>query len=247
MAYFVLRFAAALGVAAPVLLACGADSGSSGRQPPAHADLGVDVGELSPVVDNPYVAFAAVKRAVYAGEELDPENGEVVKVRVESTVRDAPETVAGTKVTVVDVSDYEDGELVEKTADYYAQHRSGVVYYLGERVDDYEDGEIRGHGGQWLAGESGNRAGVFMPAAPKVGDVFEQERAPGVAEDRSTVLATGRTVTVPAGTFSDCIETEDFDPLGKSTMRKVYCRGVGLVREDYGNGHALELIEVETR
>src|SRR5439155_13781734 len=48
-----------------------------------------------------------------------------------------------------------------------------------------DHGRISGHEGQWLVGEHGNRAGVFMPAAPRVGDVFEQERAPGVAEDRS--------------------------------------------------------------
>ena len=80
-----------------------------------------------------------------------------------------------------------------------------------------------------------------------MGDVFEQERAPGVAQDRSKVLTGGLTVTVPAGTFKNCIETEDFDPIGKTTMRKVYCPGVGLVREVYGEGQSIELIELETR
>ena len=247
MARFVLRFTVALSVAAPVLLSCSSDSGSPGHGPRARADLGVDVAELSPVVDNPYVAFASVRRAVYEGEEPDAETHGATKVRVESTVRDTLETVAGAKVTVVEVSDFDDGELVEKTTDYYAQHRSGVVYYMGERVDDYEGGKIIGHGGQWLAGEHGNWAGVFMPAAPKVGDVFEQERAPGVAEDRSRVVATGRTVTVPAGTFRDCIVTEDFDPVGRTTQGKVYCRGVGLVREVFGKGRSLDLITLETR
>jgi hypothetical protein len=60
---------------------------------------------------------------------------------------------------------------------------------------------------------------MFMPAAPQVGDVLEQERAPGIAEDRSTVIATGVAVTVPAGTFNSCIETEDFDPIGMVTAQ----------------------------
>ena len=70
-----------------------------------------------------------------------------------------------------------------------------------------------------------------MPADPKVGDTFEQERAPGVAEDRSTVVAAGVAVETPAGSFDDCIKTRDFAPLDKSTEFKFYCQGVGLVRE----------------
>ncbi len=82
---------------------------------------------------------------------------------------------------------------------------------------------------------------MFMPAAPTVGDVFEQERAPGVAEDQSKVVATGRTVKVPAGTYKDCIETEDHDPIGKTSQRKTYGRGVGLLSEK-APGRKLELI-----
>jgi hypothetical protein len=234
-----------IGVASLLMLACGRTSGPRAHAPPAGPDLGVNPAEMSPKVDNPYVALATVRHAIYEGEE--PEGNKVMRVRVESTVRDSPETVAGIRVTAVDVSDYEAGELVERTIDYYAQHRSGDVYYVGERVEDYEGGKVVGHGGQWLAGEHGNHAGVFMPANPRVGDVFEQERAPGIAEDRSTVIAIGVTATTPAGTFRDCVETEDFDPISKTTMRKLTCRGVGLVRETYRAGHKLELVKFEPR
>ncbi len=231
MTRFILRFTAALGVAVLSLSAFGLATRSSGQEGAASPDLGVDVATLSPVIDNPYVAFASLKRAVYEGKERDLETGKTVKVRVEVTVRDTAETVAGVKVTVVEVRDYDDGELVEETLDYYAQDSAGVVYYIGERVDDVEGGQVVGHEGQWMAGEQGARVGVFMPATPQVGAVFEQERAPGVAEDRSKVVAVGKAVKVAAGTFKECIETEDFDPIGKTTMRKIYCRGVGLVRE----------------
>jgi hypothetical protein len=247
MSRFVLLRALVLGCTAPALLAATVDADKPGPEGKAQADLGVEVSELSPVIANPYVAFASMKRAVFEGEELDTETGEAVEIRVEVTVRDVHATVAGVEVTVVEVSDFEDGELVEKTEDYYAQHRSGSVYYIGEKVDDYDDGEIVSHGGQWRAGEDGARAGMFMPAAPKVGDVFETERAPGVAEDRSKVVAAGTTVTVPAGTYKDCIETEDFDPIGKTSQRKCYCRGVGLVQEIFGEGKSLQLVELEAR
>jgi len=139
--------------------------------------------------------------------------------------------VGGFPVTVVEVKEFEDGELVERTLDYYAQCGDGSVWYVGEKVDDYEDGEIVGHEGQWQAGEAGAEPGLFMPAEPKVGETFEQERAPGVAEDRSTVEAVGVKVTTPAGMFDDCIRTKDFAPLDNITEFKLYCPNVGMVRE----------------
>lgn len=245
-----LRLNLVLGVAA-TLLACGGESSKApSPEPVATATTphpGVDAAGLSPVVDNPYVAFSTVKRSVYEGTEFDPEARKSIRVRVETSVRDTPETVAGMRVTVVDVSDFQEGELVEKTVDYYAQSSSGDVYYIGERVNDYEGGKVIGHGGTWLTGENGARAGVFMPKTPKVGDAFEQERAPGIAEDRSKIIATNLTVTVPAGTFKDCIETEDYAPIDKRTQRKCYCKGVGLVREIFGQGGSIELIKLETR
>jgi hypothetical protein len=81
-----------------------------------------------------------------------------------------------------------------------------------------------------------------MPAEPKVGDAFEQERAPGVAEDQSKVVAEGLEVRTPAGTFSDCIKTEDYAPLDDVTEFKFYCPDVGLVREEPPGGR-LDLIE----
>ena len=208
----------------------------------------VDMKQLAPVVDNAYVAFASLKRAVYAGKERDPESGKMVEIRVEVVPRPAPEKVAGIPVTVVEVTDFEAGEMVEKTLDYYAQDAAGNAYYVGEKVDDFEDGKVVGHGGQWLAGVNGAKPGLFMPAKPKVGDVFEQERAPGIAEDRSTVVAVGVSVTVPAGTFSNCIQTEDFDPVGKTTQNKFFAPGVGLVKEILSDGKStIELVKRETR
>jgi len=204
---------------------------AAGEEDATAKDIGVDPTALSPTVSHPLVAFSTLKRAVFTGKERDPDTGKSFKVRMELAVRDTTQMIAGVEATIVDVTEWADGEVVEKTRDFYAQHASGDVYYVGEEVDDYDGDNVVGHEGQWVAGENGNQAGVFMPAAPKVGDVFEQERAPGIAEDRTKVLAVNRTVKVPAGTFKDCIETEDYDPIGKSTMRKWYCPGVGLVKE----------------
>lgn len=226
-------YTAALGVAIAsiaLLVACG---GGDGSEQPTPSLNGADYWAK---VDNPFFPLSSLGPQVYEGEEADPDTGETIQIRIESTVLPDTDVVAGVEVTVVEAKDFEDGELVESTLDYYAQRKDGTVYYFGERVDEHEDGEVVGHGGQWLAGEGSNQPGVFMPADPEVGDEFEQERAPGVAEDRSKVIAVDQEVTTPAGTFANCIKTEDFDPLSDVTEFKYYCREIGLVREEPPGG-----------
>ena len=201
----------------------------------------IDPADFQAEVDNPFFPLASLGPKVFEGEERDPETGEVIETRLESTVLPDTDVVAGVEVTVVEEKDYEDGELIESTLDYYAQHRDGSVYYFGERVDDYEGGEVVGHKGTWLAGEGENRPGIYMPARPEVGQKFEQEKAPGIAEDRSEIVAVEQEVTTPAGTFTGCIKTEDFAPLDNATEFKYYCADVGLVLEEPLGGH-LDLI-----
>ncbi len=203
----------------------------------------IDEEDLSADVDNPLFPLPPMALLVYEGEKED--EGDVIDTRVEARVLPETEEVADVEVRAVLVEEYEDGELVERTLDFYAQDRDGTVLYMGELVDEIEDGEVVGHGGQWLAGEGDNLPGTFMPADPQVGDVFEQERAPGIAEDRSEVVATGIRVRVPAGTFRGCIKTRDFDPIGGGTESKYYCPGVGLVREEAEDEH-LDLVSVGT-
>ncbi len=178
--------------------------------------------------------LTTVTKKIFEGEETDPDDGETITLRVEEVVQPDPIVINGMEVRVIEAKDIEDGELIELTLDYYAQGPDGVVYYVGEDVDDYEDGEVVGHGGAWIAGVDGNLPGIFMLADPQVGDVFEQERAPGVAEDTSTVVALDVAITVPAGSFTGCMETEDINPLepDSAVEHKFYCPGVGLVREE---------------
>ena len=204
----------------------------------------VDLGRLGPIVTNPFFPLASLRSTVLEGEEEDPDTGETIQTRVELTVRPETTTVAGVEVTVAEVKEYEDGELVEATLDYYAQDPEGTVYYLGERVDVYEDGTLIGHEGSWLAGEGANQPGVYMPAHPEAGQVFEQERAPGTAEDRSTVLAVEQSIVTPAGALSGCLQVEDFAPIEGGSGEKYYCPGVGIAGETFEGG-SLELVAFE--
>jgi hypothetical protein len=204
-----------------------------------------DGSSLSPVVTNPLFPLASLRSTVLEGKEEDSETGETIETRVELTVLPETTAVAGVEVTVTEVKEYEDSELVEATLDYYAQDANGTVYYLGERVDMYEEGSVIGHSGTWLAGERANQPGVYMPAHPEVGQVFEQERAPGVAEDQSTILAVNQSIVTEAGEFSGCLHVEDFAPVEGGADEKYYCPGVGIAREVFEGG-SLDLVAFES-
>ncbi|MDO8612016.1 MAG: hypothetical protein Q7R32_04245 [Dehalococcoidia bacterium] len=235
-----------LALGSVLLGACG---GGGGKKTPAPAAspteegtpaTGLNPADFQASVDNPFFPLSSLGLTVFEGQE-PTDAGEVVQVRLETTVLPDTDVVAGIEVTVVEDKAFEDGELVESTLDYYAQHRDGSVYYFGERVDEYEGGKVVGHAGQWLTGEGDNQPGVYMPAKLVLDQTFEQEKAPGVAEDQSKVVALDQAVTTPAGSFSGCIKTEDFSPLDNATEFKFYCPDIGLVREEPPGGH-LDLI-----
>ncbi len=197
--------------------------------------------DLSATVDNPFFPLVPGSSRRYEGQEVDPDTGETIALSVDEHVSAVPNEIAGAPVTTLEVQEYADGQLTETTTDYHAQAPDGTVYYLGEDVNMYEDGQLVRHEGAWIAGEGANQAGEFMPAEPMVGQRFAQEQAPGVAEDIATVVAIDLTVETPAGTFDGCIKTEDINPLNQSIEYKYYCPEVGLVREENADG-SLDLV-----
>jgi hypothetical protein len=207
------------------------------------ATSAINAADFQAKVDNTLLPLSTLGPQLFEGEERDPDTSEIVRTRVESAVLPTTDKVAGVEVTVVNEKDYQNGELVESTLDYFAQHRSGDVYYFGERVDTYEGGKIVGHEGSWLAGEGKNQPGIIMPAHPTVGQKFQQEKAPGIAEDELTVLSLTESVTVPAGSFTGCLKATDFNPLDSVTEHKWYCPGVGMVHEEFPEGH-LDLVQI---
>lgn len=190
-------------------------------------DIGVcdpRAGSFTTEIDNPFFPLPVGHRVVLEGEE----GGLEVVVRI--TVLDETETVAGVETRVVEEHESEGGRVAEISRNFFAQTDTGTVCYFGEEVDDYDaEGNVVSHGGEWRAGEDGNRAGIFMPARLRVGQAFQQEVAPGVAEDQSKVVALGETTEVPAGTFTDTATLLDRDVLDGGEDTKVYARGVGLI------------------
>jgi hypothetical protein len=95
---------------------------------------------------------------------------------------------------------------------------------------------------------NGAKPGIVMQGSPKVGDLYRQEFAVGVAEDMAEVLSLNESTTVPAGTFHNCIETKDFSPLEPDIVEhKFYASGIGNVQTvDANTGEHLDLIRIIT-
>jgi hypothetical protein len=196
--------------------------------------------------ENPYFSLKPGHQLVLEGEE----DGEELRVEITVLRERKPisfQTANGQTVTlrarVVEEREFEDGELVEVSRNFFSLCRqTSDVFYFGEEVDIYEDGEVVDHHGAWQAGVDGALPGLIMPGTFLLGSRYFQEVAPGVALDRGRNVGEGLEITVPAGTFRGCVAVEDSDALSPSPGDlKVYCPNVGLVIDE-----TLELVEVGT-
>lgn len=176
---------------------------------------------------NPYFILEPGYTLKLAGES----DGENVELRI--TVLDETIEVGGVETRIVEERETADGELTEVSRNYFAFcPENGSVFYFGEDVDIYEDGEIVSHEGAWRHGVDGARAGLIMPGLPLLGARFFQEIAPEVALDRAIVVALDAEVRTPAGTFRDALATLETTPLEPSARElKFYAVDVGLVRD----------------
>jgi hypothetical protein len=166
-------------------------------------------------------------------EQVFEGNDKGKPARLVITVLNETKTIDGVETRVVEERESLDGKLIEVSRNYFAIDRTtGDAYYFGEDVDEYEDGKVSGHGGSWHSGEHGAHYGLFMPAAPKVGQKFYQELAPKVAMDRVEIVSTSEAVTVPAGRFEKCLKTDETTPLEPGVVEhKLYGPQVGLLQD----------------
>jgi hypothetical protein len=87
-----------------------------------------------------------------------------------------------------------------------------------------------------------------MEAHPAIGDFYRQEFDLDNAEDFAEVVGLSDSVTVPAGTFTNCLNTRETTPLEPDLHEhKFYAANVGTVLEtDEDTGVRTELIQVKT-
>ncbi len=232
----------------PFFIIGGCNGGGGGGCPVPNLNISVcnplTGGPFSLDIDNPFCPWFS------PGSESVLEDSEGV-LQLVITVLEETEVVAGVETRIIVESESQDGLLIEVSRNFFAQAPDGTVCNFGEDVDICDtglepdgdgflcDGEEPDHSGEWRAGEGDNQPGIMMPADPEVDDVYNQEVAPGVAEDIAKVVALGESIGVPAGEFDETLTTEDCNPLdGGSRDTKVYVRDIGLaIDED------LELVE----
>lgn len=157
-------------------------------------------------------------------------------------------TIDGIRATVINDRLYENGRLAERTTDWYAQDRSGTVWYLGEKTATLNaHGNVVSTAGSWITGIAGAHAGIYMPAHPHLGQVARQEYAKGQAEDQFKILQFAARVHVGGATSRHALLTEETTALEPGVVdHKLYVRGIGTALEATikGGNERLALISV---
>jgi hypothetical protein len=216
-------------VALSLTLAAGTFSASSyGSSGDGWQDtFNVEECTLSPNGANDYFFLESGYQLILEGED----EGEEIALII--TVLDETKQVDGTETRIVEERESADGELVEVSRNFFAIcEETGNIFYFGEEVDDYEDGEIVSHEGAWEAGVDDARAGIIVQANPEVGMKYYQEVAPGVAEDRAEIISLSEVLDTPAGEFEDVLKVEETTPLEPGVKEyKFHAPGVGLIQD----------------
>ncbi len=152
--------------------------------------------------------------------------------KLQITVLNETKTVDGILTRVVEEREWKDDDVSEVSNNYFSIcEGTNDVFYFGEDVDNYEDGEVVNHDGAWLAGKD-NKAGLIMPGTPKTGMKYYQEIAPGVAMDRAEIISLDEICETPAGTFSNCMKVKEGTALNiLETEYKYYVPGIGLIQD----------------
>jgi len=184
--------------------------------------------QFSSTITNPYAPFKVDNTWEYAGEE----DGAFVELLIEVLTK--TEDVGPVETRVVMETEWEDGVLIEESWNYFAQTNDGTVCYFGEAVKIYEYDD-KGHvsnildTGAWRADVGENFPGIFMPANPEPGVIFQMEGGlPDVALDEGKVLGTGP-VKIDGVAYLDAIRVRESNPIDGSSGIKYYAPGVGLI------------------
>ena len=235
---------AAATAALPVVASAGGPSAAGNQGLPQGSEpVTLNPADFTTNIDNPYWPMKPGTTWVYRGIDARGTREKVVVKVTHKTKRIAN----GVLARVVRDTVSERGVPVEVTDDWYAQDRSGNIWYLGEHVTNYKHGRVTDHGGSFEAGVDGAQAGIAMPANPVPGLSYRQEYDKGEAEDRASVISVRQEqVEVPFGFFKrDVLMTRDLVPTEPRVQElKFYARGVGPLLSVHldGSGGREELV-----
>src|SRR5258706_1981488 len=128
----------------------------------------VNKSDLSPRGMSQYVILMPRRRAEYQSKDG----------KMTITVLPETKTVDAVETAVVEERESEGGKLKEVSRNFFAiNKKTGDLYYFGEEVDEYKDGQIAGHEGAWMSGQDGAHFGLLLPGHPKPGQKYYAEMA----------------------------------------------------------------------
>ena len=176
---------------------------------------------------NPFFILKPGHELVLEGDD----DGEFVRLVI--TVLNKTKVIDGVETRVVREKETINGDLVEISDNYFAICKpTNSVFYFGEDVDFYENGQVMSHDGSWRAGVKEARPGIIMPGTLLLGARYFQEVAPDVALDRAEIRKLDATVSTPSGIFENCLGTKETTPLEPDAREfKYYAPGVGLIKD----------------
>jgi hypothetical protein len=201
-----------------------------------------------PEVTNPYFPLTPGTIFFYKGRREGKASAD------RSEVTHERQTILGVEATVVHDRGFINGKLHEDTIDWYAQDKSGNVWYFGEATEELNaKGERENTEGSWKAGEPTEgggpiaKPGIFMPGKPTVHVGYKQEVAPPAGEDQFEVLSLKASVTTPYISTNHVMRTKETSPLEPGVVdNKYFALGIGTVIETTVKGpeDRLELVKV---
>ena len=191
-------------------------------------------------IDNQYFPLGEDYEAALHADGID-EEGEEFEEDSELSNGGDGRVILGVQTTTQLDEAYEEGLIVERTFDYYAQDLFGNVWYMGEDVTNFvydDEGNLieTNDDSSWIAGENGALPGFIMPSLLDVGFAYYQEFAElDDALDEALIFATGLTLEIAGSIFENVLqilETSVLDPDAREF--KYYAPGYGLIRAEEG-------------
>ena len=141
------------------------------------------------------------------------------------------------ETAVVQEEEYMDGVLTQRALNWFAMDKiTNSAYAFGEVSWEINEEGKPVFGGTWRAGElDGNgvaEPGLLMSGTFAIGARYIFDGSESEAFGGSENIEAGLTITVPAGTFKDCVRVREQGLINtKDITDKVWCPGVGIVSD----------------
>jgi peptidase YpeB-like protein len=139
---------------------------------------------------------------------------------------------------VVKEEEYVDGILIQRSLNWFAIDRTNNnAYAFGEVSWEITSGGKPEFMGTWRAGDPDGKGslaepGMLMPGKFVVGDRYIFDGSKSEAHGGSENMEAGMTVTVPAGTFENCVRVREQNLMDlRDITDKIYCPNVGIVSD----------------